>query len=271
MASCFQGFIPSQKPLNKNLISGFSYCNLHSPNQPIFIMKATIIFICSVFYLFMAVQCEKDTKCQEIIQFPDSNFYYALIDWNIVDTNDDGEIDICEARDVKKLYLNMCEISDLSGIEYFVNLDTLYCSLNNISELDLSDLKNLIYVDAALNPLSFLNVSDNYQLSYLDASFTSLEDLFLSNNTKLECINFSFTNITSINTSNITDLQEFYCSSSELRTLNIFQNTKLTILDISEIPSLSKVCVWIMPFPPQGVQLDFTGSPSVYFTTECLK
>ena len=30
-----------------------------------------------------------------------------------------------------------------------------------------------------------------------------------------------------------------------------------------------EVCVWEMPFPPEGFELDSTGSPNVYFTTEC--
>jgi hypothetical protein len=35
------------------------------------------------------------------------------------------------------------------------------------------------------------------------------------------------------------------------------------------MPSLYKVCVWTMPFPPAGVAVDTTGSPNVYFTMNC--
>jgi hypothetical protein len=36
------------------------------------------------------------------------------------------------------------------------------------------------------------------------------------------------------------------------------------------MPSLHEVCVWEMPFPPlEGLKLEKTGSPNVYFTTEC--
>jgi len=37
------------------------------------------------------------------------------------------------------------------------------------------------------------------------------------------------------------------------------------------MPSLYKVCVWEMPFPPAGVEVDTSGSPNVYFTTDCSK
>jgi len=35
------------------------------------------------------------------------------------------------------------------------------------------------------------------------------------------------------------------------------------------MPSLYKVCVWTMPFPPAGVTVDTTGSKNVYFTMTC--
>jgi len=42
-------------------------------------------------------------------------------------------------------------------------------------------------------------------------------------------------------------------------------------LDISEMPSLYEVCVWTLPFPPEGFLVFTSGSPNVYFTTECSK
>jgi hypothetical protein len=35
--------------------------------------------------------------------------------------------------------------------------------------------------------------------------------------------------------------------------------------------SLSKVCVWILPFPPTGFTIDRTNSLNVYFSTDCRK
>jgi len=40
-------------------------------------------------------------------------------------------------------------------------------------------------------------------------------------------------------------------------------------LTLASIPSLYKVCVWTLPFPPAGVAVDTTGSPNVYFTINC--
>ena len=58
---------------------------------------------------------------------------------------------------------------------------------------------------------------------------------------------------------------------NQLSTLDVSHNAALTLLRLNEMPSLNKVCVWEMPFPPEGVEVDTTGSPNVHFTTDCSK
>jgi len=53
--------------------------------------------------------------------------------------------------------------------------------------------------------------------------------------------------------------------------LDITNNTALYWLNIMNITTLYKVCVWEMPFPPTGVAILMEGSPNVYFTTDCSK
>ena len=52
----------------------------------------------------------------------------------------------------------------------------------------------------------------------------------------------------------------------------------MTDLDISDMPTLYKVCVWVMPFPPdpppgskecKKILIKNNGSPNVYFTADC--
>lgn len=37
----------------------------------------------------------------------------------------------------------------------------------------------------------------------------------------------------------------------------------------SNMPTLNEICVWELPFPPDDLELETTGSPNVYFTTDC--
>jgi len=43
----------------------------------------------------------------------------------------------------------------------------------------------------------------------------------------------------------------------------------LVFIGLNDMPSINQVCVWVMPFPPDGVDVDTTNSPNVYFTTDC--
>jgi hypothetical protein len=70
------------------------------------------------------------------------------------------------------------------------------------------------------------------------------------------------------------------CGGNQLTSLDISNNSNLGLnagsyiecyLEIENMPALEEVCVWTMPFPPEGFRLCADGSPNVYFTTECSK
>ncbi len=59
------------------------------------------------------------------------------------------------------------------------------------------------------------------------------------------------------------------CAGNLLTSLDVSKNNALITLDISEMPSLYKVCVWSEPFPHEGLWLYSDGSPNVFFTIDC--
>jgi Leucine-rich repeat (LRR) protein len=63
------------------------------------------------------------------VNIPDTAFLYALIDES-VDTNGDSLISYAEAEAVTYLEFSYKIISDMTGIEAFINLDTLDCYHN---------------------------------------------------------------------------------------------------------------------------------------------
>jgi hypothetical protein len=40
-------------------------------------------------------------------------------------------------------------------------------------------------------------------------------------------------------------------------------------LYINDMPTLYDVCVWELPFPPDGLNLNTEGSPNINFITNC--
>ena len=230
--------------------------------------------------------CERNDS----IKLNDNNFLKSLLKQGI-DKDGDGKISRAEAVSVVSLHLDNGTISDLTGIEAFVNLDTLICHNNELTSLDVSKLTNLVYLRCEFNDISSLDLSSNVLLERLLCSHNSLTSLDLSNNPELYRVYCEYNNLTSINVSNSLKLIYLICQYNQLSTLDITNNTvlealvcgnnnfitldlsknnKLTHLDISNMPSLIKVCIWALPFPPLPLTFYYlVGSPNVYFSTDC--
>lgn len=214
-------------------------------------MKAIFETLVFIFTGLLLSQCEKE------VTIPDDNFLNALIELG-VDTNGDGIISSAEAELITFLDVGDTYISNLTGIEAFVNLDTLVCYDNLLTALDVSNNTALEFLSCPTNQLTSLDVSNNIALKYLWCGRNQLTSLDVSNNTALEVLN---------------------CDRNQLTTLDISNNTALgpgsfygfPDLDISQMSTLYQVCVWELPFPPTGVSVDTTDSPNVYFTTDCSK
>jgi hypothetical protein len=107
-----------------------------------------------------------------------------------------------------------------------------------------------------------------------------LTSLDLSKNTALLRLFCNNNHLTSLGLSSLTALNLLYCGGNQLSSLDISNNTSLGsesyyyinyCLSITNMPSLQKVCVWTMPFPPASISIDKSGSPNVYFTNQCSK
>jgi len=74
-----------------------------------------------------------------------------------------------------------------------------------------------------------------------------------------------------LNTSNNLILVYLNCNFNQIVTMDITRNKLVYQLYLNGMPSLTRVCVWQMPFPTLGVYVENAGSPNVYFTTDCSK
>ncbi len=84
-----------------------------------------------------------------------------------------------EIEAITLLNLNDANISDLSGIEDFINLETLWCYKNNLSILDISQNLKLKLLDCRWNNIHYLNIG-NPTLEEIYCSSNSLQNLDLS-------------------------------------------------------------------------------------------
>jgi len=132
----------------------------------------------------------------------------------------------------------------------------------------------------ASNRLETIDVSTNYSLEDLDFQFNELTNVDLSHNGLLHFLNCSRNLLTDLELKNNPSLYHLDCGQNLLNTLDISGNDSIGQgyrtyssgdLILSQMPTLGEVCVWQLPFPPEGVDTDTTGSPNIYFTTGCSK
>jgi len=238
-------------------------------------MKAVLnLLLLPIALIVLFTQCEKEPEI-ELVDIPDDAFLTALIELG-VDTNGDGIISPAEAEAITSLDVSGVgweggSISDLTGIEAFVNLNVLLCLTNQLTSLDVSNNTLLNDLDCANNQLTSLDVSNNTYLTNLWCHENQLTTLDVSNNTALETLFCSSNQLANLDVSNNTALYYLHCDYNQLTSLDISNNTALKWLYFSNMPTLYQVCVWEMPFPPEGVYVYTSDSPNAYFTTECSK
>ena len=132
--------------------------------------------------------------------------------------------------------LNISEkgLTDLSALKYFTGLQTLDCSRNSLTELDVSALTKLDSLSCSENALTKLNVSGQTNLTSLDCTFNSLTALDVSNLTLLTELDCAYNQLTALDVSKLTHLTDLDCSDNQLTALDVSNLTHLTDLDCSD-------------------------------------
>ena len=157
----------------------------------------------------------------QIIHFPDANFKNALVNTKCVDTdgngsgdtdadlNNDGEIEISEANGISNLLIDSLNINSLSGIHYFSNLQILNCLNNKITELEVSQLAKLKYLNFGFNNVSVISLISN----------KLLVNLYCNNN-----------KLSNLDLSELNNLELFYCNNNKISNLDLSKLYNLEIL-----------------------------------------
>ncbi|WP_319480915.1 hypothetical protein [uncultured Draconibacterium sp.] len=225
--------------------------------------KNKIKYSILVLTLFLFASCSDEiTKPinDVYISIPDHHFETILIEQGI---DSDGMVNQqilkTDAEEVRRLDLNLTrdfgEISDLTGIEGFVNLtllsaarqqieavdlsfntrlDTLLLQGNYLTSIDLSKNPNLILVDMLSNQLSSINgLSGATNLKKLNLSWNNLEE-FSIHNASLEVLHISQNLLKSIDTNGAVNLKNILLTSNELVTVDFSFNTLLETMLISD-------------------------------------
>lgn len=234
----------------------------------------------------LLLQCKKEDNP---VNIQDEMFRRALIHLGI-DKDNNGIITQSEAEAASSLELTEWNISDLTGIDQFRNLDTLYCDYNNLSDIDLTkniklkflccchnkltsiDLTSntsLTYLACGKNLLTSIDLSRNEALKELDCSENYLKELDISQNNGLVIIICTSNALLSLDVSKATQLRSLRCGNydqsahrNKLISLDIRNNINLSYLEAVNMPSLGRICV--RQIPPPGLYISSTNLSNYY-------
>jgi hypothetical protein len=152
----------------------------------------------SKFVLFLGCAFFSLNAVCQTTAIPDSRFEQELINLGIdSDATVNGQILTADAQAITELTImpqhpgNYPDdyIHDLTGIEAFVNLERFTVGFTAITELNVSTMANLKYLNCDANQLTYIDVSQNTLLEELQASVSgdleptnSISELDLSHN-----------------------------------------------------------------------------------------
>ena len=103
------------------------------------------------------------------------------------------------AYELTTLHCQSATITDANDIRWFINLEQLDLSSNQLTTLDVSANSALTTLILANNKLTTLNVLSNTALTTLNVDSNQLSVIDVSANTLLSILNVSFNNLSVLN------------------------------------------------------------------------
>ncbi|MBW1298602.1 M4 family metallopeptidase [Aquimarina litoralis] len=170
----------------------------------------------------------------EYTSIPDSNFEAALEALGYDDVSGDGKVPTNNINSLTSLNVDNTNISDLTGIEDFVDLETLEVRDNNLTSLDLTSNTKLTGLGAERNSLTSLNVTNCPDLEVVLLADNNLSSLDVSNNLILRGLWVQNNNISAIDVSNNTALKAISLTGGGMTEIDVSNNLLLERLFLND-------------------------------------
>jgi hypothetical protein len=181
-----------------------------------------------------------------ITYIPDNNFEQAMVDMGYDTGPLNDSVPTKNINTITKLDIRGKDISDITGIEDFIALDSLICSQNKLSKLD---------------------ISNNIALKYLDCSNNKLTSLDFGNSTTLEDLHHSSNRITNLEFSQNVALQYLICSNNNLTALDISKYPDLKYIYVTNNPNLT--CIQVKDSSDSENKPNWKKDPSAIYSEDC--
>ena len=175
--------------------------------------------------------------------FPDDAFRSYVTD-SVLILSREGTEDTDVITDVQWETIRRCQflsvadlgIRSLAGVEYFEDLEWLYCNGNQLTTLDLRDNAVLESVYCYDNQLTELNVTGLSFLRSVSCANNQLSALDFRSNPALQELYCERNQLTSLNVSGCPSLTALYCNDNQLTELDLSGRAVLRSLKFSGNP-----------------------------------
>lgn len=185
--------------------------------------------------------------------FPDQWFRQKIT--GILHLKPDERFSRSDLLKIKELEIS--NISDVTGIKMFRNLERLSITHSSMQKLRLPTLVHLVELNCNDNKLDSIDISRCENLEVLNISGNALTEYVVSGVPKLRELNCSNNLLKKLDLSALSNLEWLDCSNNLLETVNTSKNQLLdTIycsmnmiskLDLSKNPRLTKLTGWENP------------------------
>ena len=171
----------------------------------------------------------------DTVSIPDANFEQALIDEGIdSDGTINGQVLKSDIEIVTSLTIIGLNISDLTGIEAFDALGSLWVDNNSLTNIDLSQNTSLTILGISGNQLTSIDVSNNTALGALSVNDNQLTALDVSSNTNLVQLFVNNNQLSNLDISLLTSLEELSVIGNYLTSLDASQNVVMDFLKCND-------------------------------------
>ena len=222
----------------------------HMKNWKRLFLIIGLALACAALLLSAAAESNDAPVPIDPAHFPDDNFRAYVSEE--FDTDSDGILSEDEIAGAKTINFPWrSNIASLVGVKYFTELEYLYCSGNQLTDLDVSGCTALKELACNSNQLSTLNVSGCAALDNLWCQSNQLSVLDVSDCTALEELRCNDNQLSVLDVSDCTALKKLECYGNELSTLGVSgctalkelrcNDNQLSVLDVSGCVALEEL------------------------------
>ncbi len=233
--------------------------------------KKTLVTFLSfsiLFSLLLGLSGAQAAKSKRIAineaNFPDPEFRKVLLA-RAIDRDRDGYLDESERQMRTTISLENKGIKSLKGIEFLTSLEQIWCNDNELTELDVSQIKYLRQIYCKNNQLTRIDLSKNEFLTIVDLSGNQLTEIIVGKSWQLKEFYAGNNRLTSMDVSSLPKLNYFSVSGNSRKI-----TAKDGTFDLSALPGfdVSKASDW-KNGTVEGTMLTVEESGPVTYKYDC--